>query len=79
MKKLLSLILIQGQEGGGPRHQHGSSAGATGPGYEPQLAHLLGPRCRSYSGGCMHITVECVLLSHAKSFKNLGPEFYFFL
>lgn len=42
--------LIQSQEGGGSGHQCGSSTGASGPGHEPQLAHLLGPRCRAYPG-----------------------------
>ena len=40
----------QGQEGGGPRHQHGSLVGAAGSGHEPQPAHLPGAGRRAYPG-----------------------------
>uniref|UniRef100_A0A668RQH5 UBA domain-containing protein n=1 Tax=Oreochromis aureus TaxID=47969 RepID=A0A668RQH5_OREAU len=40
-----------GQEGGGPGHQCGSSAGIAGPGHEPQSAHISCPRCGTYPGG----------------------------
>lgn len=43
-------VFIQSQEGCAPRHQCGSSAGAAGPGPEPQPAHLPGPGCRPYPG-----------------------------
>lgn len=46
----LGIVLIQSQEGGAPGHQCGSSAGAAGPGHEPQSAHLPGPGCRAYPG-----------------------------
>lgn len=44
------MVLIQSQEGGTPGHQCGSSVGAAGLGYEPQPAHLPGPRCGAYPG-----------------------------
>lgn len=44
------MLLIQGQEGGGPGHQCGSSAGTASPGHEPQSAHISCPRCGTYPG-----------------------------
>lgn len=43
-------MCVQRQKGGAPGHQCCSSAGAAGPGYEPQFAHLSGPGCRAYPG-----------------------------
>lgn len=42
--------LSQGQESGGPRHQHGSSVGAAGSGHEPQSAHVPGAGRRAHPG-----------------------------
>lgn len=46
----MCVMLIQGQESGGPGNQRGSSTGAAGPGHEPQPAHLPGPRRRAHPG-----------------------------